>query len=135
MHISPLTLSFKSNSKLFATKSLSRSLFLSKMSSVDGLLIHLIFWCPHKCSEGRTETGRTKSSFHFFFFFFLWVKLTGLLSHTIMNGTKEYGGQGESPPNYLLGCFRRKDYITHQILARKPPVDISKKLWQKMSTP
>lgn len=52
--------------------------------------------------------------------------MTGLLSHTIMNDTKENGEQGESPPNCPLDCFRRKNCITQQISARKPLVDVSK---------
>jgi len=52
--------------------------------------------------------------------------MAGFLSHTIMNGTKENGGQGESPPNCLLRGFRRKGCITQQISARKSPVDVSK---------
>lgn len=52
--------------------------------------------------------------------------MTGLLSHTIVNGSKENDGQGESPPNCLLDSFKRKDFITQQISARKPHVDVSR---------
>lgn len=110
LHISCFTLNSESNWKIIASKLISRSPVLSKMLSVDELLVSLTLWHSHMCPGGWAETGRTKSVY--WFAFSLWVKMTDLLSHTVMNGTKEIGRWGESPPNRLLDSFRRKDCTT-----------------------
>lgn len=110
LHISPCTSNSESNWKNFASKLFSRSPVLSKMLSVDELLVSLTLWHSYMYPGGWTETGRTKSVY--WFVSFLWVKMTGLLSHTLMNGTEEIGRWGESPSNCLLDCFRRKDCTT-----------------------